>query len=176
MPGLLSKLREHFRPARPLVVVGAVLWDELLGELATRGNGIRESGAFLLGEAAAKGRPRCVTDAVYYDDLDPTSLTGGISFSGSAYGRLWDECDARGLAVVADVHTHPGRLVGQSATDRAHPMLAQSGHVALIVPDFAQHSVGAAEVGVHEYLGDGEWRSALGAVAAARLKIEERRS
>lgn len=176
MQGFVNKLRERFRRSDPLVVVGSAVWHELLSELAARGRGFRESGAFLLGPAPTNGNPRCVSDAVYYDDLDPTSLTGGISFSGSAYGHLWDECEERGLTVVADVHTHPGPWIGQSSIDRAHPMLAQTGHIALIVPDFAQRDVGADEVGVHQYLGEGEWRSAIGAAAAAALKIERRKS
>lgn len=175
MPGFVNRLLERFRRRTPaLLVVEAALWDELLTELAIRGKGVRESGAFLLGVAPVNGAPRRVADVVYYDDLDPASLTGNISFGGFAYGRLWDECEARGLAVVADVHTHPAPWVAQSSTDREHPMLAQSGHIALIVPDFAQRHVGAHEVGVHEYLGETQWQSTLGAEAAARLKIERR--
>jgi proteasome lid subunit RPN8/RPN11 len=169
---LLERLRRLFARSRALVVVDDALWDELLQELAARGGGVRESGAFLLGPPPVDSSPRRALAAAYYDDLDPTSLTGGISFSGSAYGRLWDVCDERSLAVVADVHTHPGRYVAQSSTDRAHPMLAERGHIALIVPNFAQGRVAAADVGVHEYLGDGAWRSTLGARAAGALRID----
>lgn len=169
---LLEQLRQLVWRSRLLLVIDEAVWNELLGELAKRGDGVRESGAFLLGVASGETGPRRAVAAVYYDDLDPTSLTGGISFSGSAYGRLWDACQARGLAVVADVHTHPGPWVGQSSTDRAHPMLAQRGHVALVVPNFAQQPVQPDDVGVHEYFGDGEWASALGAAAGAALRIK----
>jgi len=165
---LLERLRRVFRRGRLLLVIDERVWHELLRELAERGEGTRESGAFLLGAAPVDGRPRRALAAVYYDDLDPASLTGGISFSGSAYGRLWDACEKRGLAVIADVHTHPGPWIAQSSTDREHPMLAQRGHVALIVPNYAQEPVRAEEVGVYEYLGDGKWSSALGAA----LRIE----
>jgi proteasome lid subunit RPN8/RPN11 len=171
---LLDRLRCAFVRRRVLVKFDEALWDELLRELAIRGGGVRESGAFLLGPTPVDGSPRRAVAAVYYDDLDPASLTGGISFSGSAYGRLWDACDERGLAVVADVHTHPGPSVGQSSTDRAHPMLAQRGHVALIVPHFAQEPVRPEQVGVHEYLGDGEWRSTHGREAHVALQIKRR--
>lgn len=166
---LLSRRR---RPA--LLSINADLWRQVLGELRIRGDGHRESGAFLLG-TSLDGQPRQVTDAVYYDDLDPESLTGTIAFSGSAYGRLWDECAARGLKVVADVHTHPGSGVRQSGIDRAHPMLAQAGHVALIVPHFAAEIVDASAVGVHEYHGESRWSSYLGAEAAQRLEIRRHR-
>jgi proteasome lid subunit RPN8/RPN11 len=172
---LLERVRRRLRRARPLLVVEQTLWEELFDELSARGGGVRESGAFLLGNMAGDARPRRAVAAVYYDDLDPTSLTGGISFSGSAYGRLWDECELRGLAVVADVHTHPGPRVAQSSTDRAYPMVAQRGHIALIVPDFAEQEVEANQVGVHEYLGDGQWRSALGVDAGAALRIDRTR-
>ena len=165
----VSRLRNLL--LRPLLAIDGESWGHLLHELEQRGEGARESGAFLLGHARGRMRPARVLRAVYYDDLDKRSLTGGISFSGSAYGRLWDRCAEEGLAVVADVHTHPGRTVGQSSVDREHPMLAKPGHVALIVPNFAQTSVSARDVGVHEYLGDGQWRSAVGSAAAKRLRI-----
>lgn len=170
-----GRLRSLFCRRKPLLTIERRLWEDLLAELSERGAGERESGAFLLGLAPVNGQPRCVVDVVYFDELDPMSLTGGISFSGTAYGKLWDECAARDLEVVADVHTHPGRWVGQSEIDRAHPMLVRSQHVALIVPDFAQRIVAAREVGVHEYLGDGRWRSSLGTEAAERFRIERRR-
>jgi proteasome lid subunit RPN8/RPN11 len=171
-----SKLHDLLVRSAPLVVVDGRLWDELIAELAERGRGERESGAFLLGQRHANGRARRILGAVYYDELDERSLTGGISFDGAAYGRLWDACAEKGLGVVADVHTHPGPWVAQSSIDRAHPMIAQAGHIALIVPDFARRPAVARKVGVHEYLGDGRWRSSLGSAAARRLRIERTRS
>jgi proteasome lid subunit RPN8/RPN11 len=130
-------------------------WTDLLGELGERGGGYRESGAFLLGDlTGSRARARAV---VYYDDLDPSCLTGGISFSGTAYGALWDACERLRLGVVGDVHTHPAVDVRQSATDKAHPMLPQAGHIALIVPHFARRSSTPEDVGVHRYEGDGRW-------------------
>lgn len=154
------------------MAIDLALWQRVIEQLGERGRGERESGAFLLGPSLDV-RPRQVTDAVYYDDLDPDSLTGAIAFDGSAYGRLWDECERRGLRVVADVHTHPGSGVRQSRIDRAHPMLPSAGHVALIVPDFARQVVPASAVGVHQYLGDGLWRSHVGRDAERQLEIKK---
>lgn len=145
------------------------LWHELVGELGRRGHGERESGAFLL--AATDGDRRRVVRCVYLDDLDPDCLTGAISFKGAAYGPLWALCRRERLTVIADVHTHPGRCVHQSPTDRANPMIATAGHVALIVPDYAQSPVRARAVGVHVYRGDHRWSSALGREAARLLYI-----
>src|SRR5665213_89940 len=116
------------------------IWRRILAELGRRSDGHRESGAFLLGRMA--NPHRVILDAVYYDDIAPESLhRGAILFPGHAYSKLWELCRDRGLEVVADVHTHPGGAQ-QSPVDRAHPMLAEIGHVALIVPDYARsHSL-----------------------------------
>jgi proteasome lid subunit RPN8/RPN11 len=145
------------------------LWRQTLAELARRGRASRESGAFLL--AAADSDGRTVTRVVFFDDLDPNCLTGGISMAGAAFPRLWELCDREGLRVVGDVHTHPTEWVQQSGTDKANPMIAQRGHVAVIVPHYAQRGGNPARVGVHEYLGDAGWRANLGRNAKKKLYV-----
>lgn len=136
------------------------LWRDLLRELARRGDGRRESGAFLLGEQR-EGRRRIVR-FVPYDDLDPRCLDSGVVvFDGAGYGPLWTLCRDSGLEVVADIHTHPG-APWQSGADRVHPMVALPGHVALIVPNFAQRVVPPAELGVYEYEGGHRWQDRSG--------------
>ncbi len=102
-----------------------------------------------------------MTRVVYLDDLDPNCLTGGIAFEGLAYSKLWDICNAEHRVVVGDVHTHPRRWVHQSSMDADNPMVAQKGHVALILPDFARRPVAPDEVGVHRYDGRG-WQTWTG--------------
>jgi proteasome lid subunit RPN8/RPN11 len=98
----------------------------------------------------------------YYDDLDPHSLdTGIVVFDGVGYGPLWQQCRDEGLTVVADVHTHPGRP-GQSDSDRKNPMIAKRGHIALIVPKFAERTFMPSEIGVYEYEGEHRWRDLSG--------------
>lgn len=145
-------------------------WAELLAELRRRGRGNRESGAFLLAGAGARAT-RTVTRVVYFDDVDPTCLTGGITIQSSGFTALWKICSEHGLRVVADVHTHPSEFINQSDIDRANPMIATRGHVAIIVPRFASHSVGAADCGVHVYRGAYEWDAKLGVRAARVLYI-----
>lgn len=131
------------------------LWANGLKELKKRGSGRRESGAFLLGFRA--GDYRCIRRFVYYDDLDPHSLDSGIVvFDGAGYGPLWALCRDTGMTVVGDVHTHPG-VPRQSGADRVNPMVATSGHIALIVPNFAETVVGPAHLGVYEYKGSHQW-------------------
>ena len=131
-----------------------VLWETGTDELRHRGGDFRESGAFLLGRS--KGNRRRIEQFVYYDDLDPHALDSGIiDLDGSAYGMLWSLCRESGLTVVADVHTHP-RKAFLSGMDRKNPMIAASGHLAIVLPNYAadRFSRGAMEMwGLYEYSG-----------------------
>lgn len=146
----------------------AHLWREGLAELARRGRGYRESGAFLLGvERTFRGvHRREVRRFVYYDDLDPHCLeTGIVIFDGAGYSPLWAICRETGLQVMADAHTHPG-VARQSTADCAHPMIAIRGHIAIIIPNLAQRVPAPKELGVYEYLGSHQWSDRSGQGAA----------
>ena len=141
----------------------ATLWNEGLKELRRRTEGRHESGAFLLGKC--EGDRRAVTRFVYYDDLDPHSLdTGIVVFDGAGYGPLWQLCRETGLTVVADVHTHPGNE-GQSCSDRDNPMIAKPGHIAIIVPRFAERVFMPNRLGIYEYEGEHRWHDHSGPAA-----------
>lgn len=148
-------------------------WAELLAELRQRGRGSRESGAFLLAQAGARATTT-VARVVYFDDVDPRCLTGGITIQSSGFTALWKICSEHGLRVIADVHTHPSDFVNQSDIDRANPMIATRGHVAIIVPSFASGAVGSADCGVHVYRGAYEWDANLGVRAGRLLYIGRR--
>lgn len=139
------------------------LWRAGLAELARRGGGEHESGAFLVG---VRRGARCeVRRFVYYDDLDPRCLdTGIVVFDGAGYGPLWRLCRETGLEVVADVHTHP-HAARQSRADREHPMVATPGHFALIVPEFARREPALPTLGIYEYRGAHRWTDHSGAAA-----------
>lgn len=133
-----------------------LLWWRLWFGLRSRGEGRQESGAFLLGREDSGGRRRIV-DFVLYDDLDPQCLsTGIVRFDGRYFGELWATCRKRGLSVVADIHTHPGRTL-QSPSDQAHPMISVAGHIALIAPRFALGTPVRSGLGVYRYQGHGRW-------------------
>jgi hypothetical protein len=74
------------------------------------------------------------------------------------------------MSVVADVHVHPGGA-GQSASDRDHPMISRAGHIALILPDFAQAPLRPESVGVYRYLGDKRWHVVPAAARRVFLHI-----
>lgn len=145
--------------------ISRMTWLRLVWQLRSRGGGRRESGAFLLGPLTGGS----VSSFVCYDDLDPRSLdTGIIRFDGRGYVPLWKRCGELNLKVVADVHTHPNSWTDQSRADRTHPMVAQAGHLALILPHYSQCSWFCPKgVGFFRYLGDGDWET----LPIERLKI-----
>lgn len=158
----------------PLLRIDQREFVKLIAELARRGRGRRESGAFLLARAEADTNgPVRITRIVFYDDLDPHSLTGGIEFGAAGYSNLNALCRSEALRVAGDVHTHPGRFVAQSGIDATHPMIGLRGHVALIAPNFARGSIGPADLGVHLY-DVGGWTSYFGSDAAAALELTGR--
>ena len=130
----------------------------LIKKLRPQGlNGRRESGAFLLGKRN-KARAR-ISSFLLYNDVDPKCLDSAIiRLDGRHFGGLWDHCERHGLEVVADVHTHPGGSA-QSDSDRAHPIVARSGHIALILPNYAIPAPYRFEIGIYRYQGQGMWES-----------------
>jgi proteasome lid subunit RPN8/RPN11 len=133
------------------------LWKSLILELRARGNKRNESGAFLLGPPEQNE----ITGFICYDELDPHCYeTKIIRFSGNSYRPLWEYCRQHNLTVLADVHTHPFKGTIQSGLDREHPMIVERGHLALIVPYFAQRNIRSFNgIGFYEYLGDFQWKT-----------------
>lgn len=145
------------------------LWNATLNELHSRGGRRHEAGAFLLG-VGKKGRLE-VKDAIYYDELDPKAYDTGVCvLHGDSFAKLWAECRKKTLTVVADIHTHPGRA-SQSHDDRTNPMIARAGHVAIIVPNFADPPVRAENLGVYQYQGHHEWTNRSGLQSKSFLYI-----
>lgn len=151
--------------------VPVLVWVRMMWDIRARAAGRRESGAFLLG--THRGSVSKARGHVCYDDLDPKSLdTGIVRIGGSGFKKLWRECKARGLCVVADVHSHPRSWVGQSESDRTNPMISEVGHVAFIVPDFArQLCIFFRGVGVYEYLGKHRWRDVKDRGGRERVRL-----
>jgi hypothetical protein len=156
MPSLIATLARSVFGPPPELLCDADVWRAGVAELRRRGGGgQRESGAFLLG---SKGKTRTIEEFIFYDDIDPEALsTGIVVIDGRRLGDLWAHCRRTGREVVADVHVHPGGF-GQSASDRANPIMAHIGHIAIILPYFAARSTLPGDIGVYEYLGNRKWR------------------
>lgn len=143
------------------------IWRRLMWDLRIRGQGRRESGAFLL--ARRNDPKRVVREWLAYDDLDPGALNRDyIRLEPAAFCRLWEWCDQQRLQVIADVHTHPFGPE-QSSSDRAFPMISFAGHIALIAPRFAQGEPKTIDVSYSVYRGSGDWATALGEAAASKI-------
>ncbi|MBX3565591.1 MAG: hypothetical protein KF730_13560 [Sphingomonas sp.] len=156
MASLISTLARIAFGRPPELVCRRDVWQAGVAELHRRTHGRREAGAFLLGR---HGKRRVIEEFVFYDDVDPASLsTGIVVIDGRRLGALWAHCRATGLKVVADVHVHPGGY-GQSESDQANPVIAEIGHIAVILPNFAGGATDPGAIGVHQYLGNKQWRN-----------------
>ena len=155
MVSLIATLvRRVFGPP-PEILCNVEVWRTGTAELRRRAGGQRESGAFLLG---SNGKARQIEEFVFYDDIDSNALrTGIVIIDGRQLGDLWAHCRKTGRVVVADVHVHPGGF-GQSASDRANPIIAEVGHIAMILPHFAARPTDPSGIGIYEYLGSRQWR------------------
>lgn len=148
----------------PRLEVSPGLWAAILTHLREQGAGVRESGGFLLGQV--HNGVRKVTRFLPYEELQADALqTDFVHLSSASFSRLWDYCATNALEVVADVHTHRFGA-GQSRSDSENPMLAIAGHVALIIPDFAQGPVGLEQIGLYVYQGAHRWTRYRGASVA----------
>lgn len=148
-------VRTAFGP-RPRLVCPANTWGAGVRELASRTNGsTRESGALLLGRCETPTRR--VVEFMFYDDIDPSCLRNGIvELDGRRLGPVWTRCRETRLDVVADVHVHPAGY-HQSASDKRNPIVAEPGHLALILPDFAKRRTRPGAIGIFEHLGGRRW-------------------
>lgn len=149
-------IRALWAPRHKLSMAPAI-WKRLVAELERRGDGVRESGAFLLG-AIHHGR-REALDFVPYDELEPGCLDRGyINFTSTGYQKLWGILKEKKMQVVADIHTHPGGA-GQSEIDQANPMMPSVGHLALILPHYAKGEPEPADAGLYIFLGNHRWKA-----------------
>jgi len=131
------------------------LWNDVLAELRRRGGRRHEAGVFLLGNVRRSHRE--VEAAIFYDDLDPDAYSSGVCvLHGDAFAKLWAACREKKLTVVADAHTHPGGAF-QSSSDKVNPMVARPGHIALIIPNYAQPPVNLRSIRIYEYCGHHDW-------------------
>lgn len=153
----------------PLLEAPAQLWGKLVAHLRRQGGGVRESGAFLLGRKDAT--MRVVSRFLPYEHLQADALHDDyVALSAASFSKLWELCHAEELSVVADVHTHRFGA-GQSRSDRTNPMVALAGHIALIVPRFAQGEVRVSDVSMYVYQGSHRWAGYSGSEVEDRLRL-----
>lgn len=155
----------------PLLELPVGLWADLIEHLRLRGDGVRESGAFLLGRKTDAGR--VVMRFLPYEQLQADALHDDyVALTSASFAKLWELCRADGVTVVGDVHTH--RLgAGQSRSDRTNPMVAVAGHIAFIVPRFAQGKVRLQDLGMYVYEGSHRWATFSGSDVLRLVRLTE---
>ena len=130
-------------------------WLWLLNELEQRGQQRHEAGVFLLG-FEYRGRMQVAAE-VFYDELDARAYSTGVCvLTGESFAKLWEICRRKKLTVIADIHTHPGEAY-QSSSDQTNPMVARTGHIAIIIPNYAKRPLNREEIGIYEYCGNHNW-------------------
>lgn len=155
----------------PLLEAPAPLWAQLIEHLRRQGGGVRESGAFILGRKSEVGR--VMTSFLSYEHLQADALHDDyVALTAASFAKLWELCRADGLTVVADMHTHRFGA-GQSRSDRTNPMVALAGHVAFIVPRFAQGKVRLQDLGLYVYEGNHQWAAFTGSEVARLLRLTD---
>lgn len=155
----------------PLLESSTQLWANLIEHLRLQGAGIRESGAFLLGRKTETGR--LLTRFLPYEQLQVDALHDDyVALTAASFAKLWELCRADGLTVVGDVHTHRFGA-GQSRSDCTNPMVALAGHIALIVPRFAQGKVRRQDLGMYVYEGNHQWATFSGSDVTHLLRLTD---
>ena len=114
------------------------------------------------------------TDQTKRQDLGPQDYAAlhddYVSLNAASFATLWEMCCKNSVTVVADIHTHRFGA-GQSPSDCANPMVALPGHVAFIVPHFAQRDVNLYEMGTYVYKGAHTWTNYSGSDVARMLRL-----
>lgn len=140
------------------IIIPENLWVETWLGLRVRGRGKVESAALWAGKRNASAE---TVEGVYFLD----------DFAGRVQDAAYHCVPPRALAevfarlqqdrrvIVGDIHTHPTRWVGLSQLDQEHPIEFRKGLYAVVLPSFAMPSPSLDSTGVHEYLGDSEWRT-----------------
>lgn len=155
----------------PLLEAPTTLWAALIRHLREQGAGTRESGAFLLGHKTESGR--VMTKVLPYQNLQADALHNDhVSLTAGSFAKLWDFCRREGLSVVGDVHTHRFGA-SQSPSDQENPMVALPGHIAFIVPRFAQGNIGLHDLGMYVYKGNHQWTTFSGAAVPRLVRLTD---
>lgn len=165
----MTFFKTRFAPTSSLKVPQS-LWHELTHYLNAASADRQESGAFLLGGIDDAGS-RVVASFVPYDALDTAAFHAqAVRVRTAAFSRLYDLCEQRKQRVIGDIHAHP-QSAWPSPIDKANPMMAVSGHVALIVANYAHLPVRLDEMTFNVYEGPGQWFTATGRDVAKYLEV-----
>jgi proteasome lid subunit RPN8/RPN11 len=95
---------------------------------------------------------------VYVSVLIPVAKhsPGGVFVSPQEIGRLAKEARSHGLAVLAQIHSHPGADARHSDGDDQLVLMPFEGMLSIVVPNYGVRLSGIGDLTVHQWQ-DGKW-------------------
>lgn len=157
---------------KPEILISTTQWKETWAGLKIRGQESREALCVWAGDR--KSQPWKVLEVVFLDDFP--GVEGFARFhrvSREAVTALFRCLHQKNLQLIADVHSHPGSWVGLSDIDMEHPLEFRVGFLSLVLPSYAIPKPDIGAVGVHEYIGNMEWKTLTAEAVLSRIKIQE---
>lgn len=146
------------------------LWQRTWMKLRSHGDGQREAACVWAGVRSE--HEERVTEVIFLDDLSGVeAFPLQHKTTRKATAALFAQLRDKKLSIIADVHTHPGDWVDLSWIDKAHPIEYRPGLTAIVLPNYATTEPSLETIGIHSYLGDGQWRQLEGDQAKSKVRI-----
>jgi hypothetical protein len=133
------------------IEVGEGLLTEAFSKLRSCGDGRRECVVYLTGPLGQAG----IVDTILHPDH--SARGNHYEIEPGWLDRTWVSLARERREIRVQVHTHGGRAF-HSTTDDGYPIVQTAGFLSLVVPHFAQGTVGLSDAFLAELQLDGTWR------------------
>lgn len=157
---------------RTQIIIPSSVWKKTWEGLRKNGKGQREAACIWSGQL---GKQEWTVEGVTFLDeihgVHAAELQHRVSRAACDY--IFSQLREQKRQIVVDIHTHPEEWVGLSYVDQLHPIEFRIGLIAMVFPHYAMKAPSLQEVGVHEYLGSGNWRQLEGNEIQQRIQIKE---
>lgn len=158
---LTTRRRAVVKRRRPKRLSGLLVCRSVVApiekHLQTTGWDRCEEAALLAGYVAGRSVGVVTTALLPYTD----HLGGGCALPLDVTARCLDFVKRKGQILLAQIHTHPGRGCGHSATDDDWAICDSEGFFSIVVPCFGRFGLDrifAGDAHIHERMATGEWR------------------
>jgi hypothetical protein len=140
------------------ILISAAHWNETWLGLRDRSTGGVESVAVWAGKRISA--EETVQGVYFLDDCeDGIQHARYHQVSPETLAALFDRLRNDRRVIIGDVHTHPSRWVDLSDLDKENPIEFRRQVLAVVLPEYAKSNPSLASAGIHEYLGDGHWKT-----------------
>jgi proteasome lid subunit RPN8/RPN11 len=127
----------------------------------------RHEAALCWAGTVAEGRALVTTTLLF----TTAAHRAGVHVSSAQTGLLYAHCHARGLTLLAQVHSHPGDAF-HSVVDERSPHSAERGFLSMVVPNFGRCAFDAFDAwAIYEQEQYETWREWTTEEKEQRLKI-----